>query len=64
MTLIPEDLFNQIIDTLAELTRWIYIALFVLVFFIILAMIIGATINIHRFNKNKQNQDQKKSITK
>jgi len=59
MNVLPSDIFNQIISFLAELTKWIYIGLFVIVVLVIIALFIMAIVNISRFAKNRKNEQIK-----
>ena len=57
--LVSEDVMNQIIAFLTEVSKWIYIVLFLIVFFVILGLIIAAIVNIKRFKKYKKEEGDK-----
>lgn len=59
MNFVSEDVMNQIIAFLTEVSKWIYIVLFLIVFFVILGLIIAAIVNIKRFKKYKREESDK-----
>jgi len=59
MNIISTEMFNRILNFLAEFTKWLYIGLFVLVIFTIIGLVIAGAVNISRFNKNRKNENIK-----
>ena len=59
MNALPDEIMNGVIDFLTEVSKWIYIVLFLVVFFVVIGLIIAAIVNIKRFNKYKREEGDK-----